>query len=354
MRIAEHPFGTTSDGRPVISWVLGDDLGTTVRLIDYGATITSIRTPDRDGRSGEITLGHGTVAGYEADPAFMGRTIGRYANRIARGRFVLGGTTWNLDTNAGLNHIHGGAEGLHSVVWIGEGFESPGAVGVTFSTTSLHGAGGYPGEVDVQVTYTLSVDRELRIDERVTADRDTVLNLTNHAYFNLAGASTRAYGDDADRLILDHTIRIDADQFVPVTGNGIPLANPMDVWGDIDLRETVRIGDRIGSTTDQIARAEGFDHTFVLNHGGELRTVVAHVSEPTTGRWLSMQTDKPGVQFYTGNHLREDTAGFVQHSALCLEAQYFPDSPNRPDFPSVVFGPDRPWEHTTIYGFGAA
>lgn len=343
MRLTSRPFGTAHSGDQIQVHVLSDDLGTTVRLIDYGASLISLRTPDREGRTGEITLGYGTVASYEGDQVYAGRTIGRFANRIGDASFVLGDRTHRLATNANdLNHIHGGPGGLHSVVWEAETWTSDSDVGVAFTHRSPHMAENYPGELDVTVTYTLNRNRELRIFESATTDRPTILNLTNHTYFNLGTTPT----------VLDHTVRIDSTEFIPTSSYGIPIAGPTAVTGEMDLRQAVRIGSVIGSDNDHLSRMGGFDHTWVLPADLDPLTYPIHVSDPATGRWLAVQTDKPGVRFYTGNNL--GGGRFDRHGGLCLETMYFEDSPNQPDFPSTVITPDNPYAQVTTFSFGAA
>ena len=323
--------------------VLSDDLGTTVRLIDYGASLISLRTPDREGRTGEITLGYGTIASYEADEIYAGRTVGRFANRIADASFVLGDRTHRLATNAdGLNHIHGGPGGLHSVVWDAETWTADSDVGVAFTHRSPHMAENYPGTVDVTVTYTLNRDRELRIFESATTDRPTILNLTNHTYFNLGATKT----------ILDHTVRIDSSHFIPTSSYGIPIAGPTPVTGEMDLRQAVRIGSVIDADNDHLSRVGGFDHTWVLPEDTDPLTYPIHVSDPASGRWLAVQTDKPGVRFYTGNNLTGSR--FERYGGFCVETMHFEDSPNQPDFPSTVIAPGNPYAQVTTFSFGGA
>lgn len=343
MRLSSQPFGKTADGIDVQVHVLSDDRGTTVRLIDYGASVISLRTPDRDGNSDEVTLGYGTLPSYEADKMFLGRTVGRYANRIAHGRFSLGGQDYQLPLNANLiNHIHGGPDGLHSVVWSAEPFENEDDVGVVFTHKSPDGAGGYPGTLDLAVTYTLSKDRELRIFETATTDRATILNLTNHTYFNLGSGPT----------ILDHRVSIDADLFIPISAYGIPIAGPTGVLHEMDIRDEALIGERVGSDNDHLKRLKGFDHTYVINQTGNPYDYPVTIKAPSTGRWLSVQTSKPGVRFYTGNNLADTKWG--PHGGLCLETMHFEDSPNRPEFPTTVITPEQPYGHSTLYSFGAS
>lgn len=311
--------------------------------MDYGASVISLRTPDRDDRSDEITLCYGSLPSYENDTAFLGRTIGRFANRIANGRFALDGVDYQLPINANMiNHIHGGPHGLHSVVWKAETFENEDDVGVAFTHRSPDGAEGYPGNVDLTVTYTLSKDRELRIFETATTDRPTILNLTNHTYFNLGSGPT----------VLDHRVSIDADQFIPISANGIPIAGPTKVLHEMDIRDEALISERIASGNDHLTRLKGFDHTYVINHTGDPYHYPVAVKAPSTGRWLSVQTSKPGVRFYTGNHLSETKWG--QHGGFCIETMHFEDSPNHPEFPSTVITPERPYGHSTLYSFGAS
>lgn len=343
MRLTTQPFGTTRSGDQIQVHILSDDLGTSVRLIDYGASLISLRTPDRDGRTGEITLGYGTIASYEADEIYAGRTVGRFANRIGDASFVLGDEIHRLAKNANsINHIHGGPGGLHSVTWDAETWETDSDVGVAFTHHSPHLTEDYPGNIDVTVTYTLTRDRELRIFETATTDRPTILNLTNHTYFNLGTTPT----------ILDHTVRIDAAAFIPISSYGIPIAGPQPVAGEMDLRQAARIGSVIDSDNEHVSRMGGFDHTWVLAEDTDEFTYPIHVSDPATGRWLAAQTDKPGVRFYTGNNL--SGSRFERYGGLCLETMYFEDSPNQPDFPSTMIAPDNPYAQVTTFSFGAS
>jgi len=342
VRLTTQPFGTTRDGQEIQVHILSDDLGTTVRLIDYGASLISMRTPDRDGRSGEVTLGYGTIASYEADEIYAGRTVGRFANRIGDASFVLGDRTHRLAKNAnGVNHIHGGPGGLHSVVWDAKTWTTDSDVSVAFTHRSPHMAENYPGTVEVAVTYSLNRNRELRIFESATTDRPTILNLTNHTYFNLGETKS----------ILDHTVRIDAAQFIPTSGYGIPLAGPTNVLAEMDLRQAVRIGAVVDSDNDHIVRMRGIDHTWVLPEYDPLSYPI-HVSDPASGRWLAVQTDKPGVRFYTGNNL--EGSRFERYGGFCVETMYFEDSPNQPDFPSTLITRQKPYAQVTTFSFGAA
>ncbi|MBX2821618.1 MAG: galactose mutarotase [Rhodothermaceae bacterium] len=342
------PFGSMPDGREATLFTLTNSSGMEVRITNYGGTITSIRVPDRDGTMGEVTLGYDSLEKYVAGSPFFGCITGRFANRIAKGQFTLNGESYSLATNNGPNHLHGGLEGFDKKLWDAEHFSEEGKSGVVMTYTSPDGEEGYPGALAVNVTYTLGDDNGLQIDYEATTDKPTVLNLTNHAYFNLkdGGASSA----------LDHELRIMADQYIPTDETNIPLGPLASVEGTpFDFRAATVIGDRIEEDNEQLTNGFGYDHTYVFNKEGNALQLGAEVYEPTTGRVMEVLTTEPGVQLYTGNHLNGTLEGrgvtFERRSAFCLETQHFPDSPNQPDYPSTTLNPGETFSSTTVYRF---
>ncbi|MFK7802151.1 MAG: aldose epimerase family protein [Anaerolineae bacterium] len=341
--MAKISFGKLADGREASLYTLQNKSGMVVAVSDYGGTLVQIRVPDQDGQMGDVLLGHDSVGEYEAYGVFMACLVGRYANRIAKGRFELDGVEYTLATNNAPNHLHGGPGGFHSKVWHVDAVSDS---AITLSISSPDGEEGFPGNVSVQVSYSVTEDNELKISYSATTDRPTVLNMTNHAYFNLAETGT----------VDDHQITIFADSMTPIDETSIPLGDFMPVDGTpFDLRRPMPIG--VGRTADheQIKIGNGFDHNFVINNRGDGLVPAATVSEPITGRVLEMFTTEPGVQFYTGNFLKSQMGkrGEVYHpyTGFCLEAQKFPDSPNQPQFPSATLRPGEVYEQTTVYKF---
>jgi aldose 1-epimerase len=308
--------------------------------------------PDRGGRSDDVVLGFDVIEGYLATEPYFGAVVGRYGNRIAKGRFTLEGKSYQLATNNGPNHLHGGIKGFDKVVWEPEPFEHGGESGVVFTFTSPDGDEGYPGVVNARVTYTLTAANELIVDYFATADKPTPINLTQHGYFNLAGAGT---GD-----ILGHRLTLDADRFTPVDATLIPTGDLASVEGTpFDFRRPSTIGARIGADHPQLKYGNGYDHNWVLNGApGQLRHA-ARLEEPTSGRTLDVSTTEPGVQFYTGNFLDGTLTGksgrvYRHRYGLCLETQHFPDSPNHPAFPSTILRPGQPYASKTVFAFGVS
>lgn len=348
--VTRQPFGSLPDGTAVELFTLTNANGIEVRAMTYGAIIVSIRTPDRSGRLDDIALGHDTLKGYEKNAPYLGAIVGRYGNRIAKGRFTLDGRTYQLATNDGPNHLHGGNKGFDKVTWRGEPFDDQRGVGVVFSRTSPDGEEGYPGNLAARVTYTLTAANELRVDYEATTDKATVLNLTQHTYFNLAG--------DGSGDILGHAMQINADRFTPVDATLIPTGKLAPVEGTpFDFRRPTPIGQRIDAADEQIKLGRGYDHNFVLSKQGSGVTLAARVVEPKTGRTLEVSTDQPGVQFYSGNFLDGTVTGRGGHvynhrNGFCLETQHFPDSPNHSDFPSAVLRPGETFRSTTVFRFG--
>ena len=306
-----------------------------MRVATYGGIIVSLSVPDRDGRTANVVLGHDSLEAYTADSSYFGAIIGRCCNRIANARFTVDGRDYQVTANAGANHLHGGRTGFDRVVWRGEPFRSDRAAGVLLSYTSPAGAEGYPGNLDVRVTYTLTDRNELVVDFLATTDQATPVNLTQHSYFNLAGA-----GD-----VLGHLLRINADQITLVDDHLIPTGQFAPVaGGPFDFRTLRGIGTRITTDDEQLRRGRGYDHNFVLNRSGAELIHAAQVVEPTSGRTLDVHTTEPGLQLYTGNHL--------EHAGLCLETQHFPDAPNQPGFPSTLLRPGAQYRSRTVFAFG--
>ncbi|MEO0039289.1 MAG: hypothetical protein RIS38_237 [Verrucomicrobiota bacterium] len=343
------------DGRPVQLHTLTNARGMEVSVSEFGATLTSIRVPDVHGRLGEVTLGLRSLADYAADNPFLGSTVGRYANRLAGGRLTIDGQTLALDRNNGDNHLHGGLRGLDKRVWQSECLRTADASAVRLTYVSPSGEEGYPGTLSVTVTYTLPDDAdELRIDFAATTDAPTACNLTNHVFFNLAGQGT----------VLDHRLTLRSDRIVPVTPALIPTGELMDVTNTpFDFRRPHSLGERIGEPHEQLRRARGYDHCYVLGAAGVLRSV-AHVSEPSSGRTLEVLTDAPGLQLYTGNFLAGTVQGrwakpYSFRQGFCLEPGLFPDSPNQPAFhrlgyPSGILRPGEPYGQKLVFRFGVA
>lgn len=352
MNIEKTNFGQTQDGIAVQLFTLTNDNGMIAKITNYGGIITQLWVPDRDGRAADVVLGFDSVADYEEKSPYFGCITGRYANRIAGGRFTLDGVTYDkLAINNGPNHLHGGLKGFDKQVWEAEPFEADDAVGLKLHYLSKNGDEGYLGNLDVTVTYTLNNANELRIDYEATTDKPTVVNLTNHSYFNLAG---HAAGTDA---ALAHEMLINADHFTPVAdANAIPTGEIRPVKDSpMDFTTSTSIGERIDADDEQLKFGNGYDHNWVLNkQQGEL-SLAARVTEPTTGRVMEVLTTEPGVQFYTANYLDGFTgkggATYPRRSAFCLETQHYPDSPNKPEFPSTVLRPPEIYATTTIFKF---
>jgi aldose 1-epimerase len=348
--VTRAAFGTLPDGTPVEAFTLRNAHGLEVRAISYGAIIVSIRVPDRAGHFDDVVLGEDDVAGYLGESAHFGAVVGRYGNRIAKARFTLDGKTYALAANNGPNHLHGGVKGFDRVVWKAEPSAS-GPASVTFRYTSPDGEEGYPGTLSARVTYTLGDADDLTFEYSATTDKPTVVNLTQHSYFNLGGAAS---GHD----ILGHLLTLDADRFTPVDEGLIPLGPLAPVAGTpFDFRKPMAIGARIDADDEQIRRGHGYDHNFVLNRSGVGLVHAARVFDPGTGRTLDIQTTEPGVQFYTGNFLDGSITGkggvaYKHRSGLCLETQHFPDSPNEPSFPSTVLRPGQEYRSKTVVTFG--
>lgn len=348
-RVTKKPFGKTADGKAVDIFTLTNTRGAEARIMTYGAAVVSLKIPDKKGKLGDVVLGYDSVADYEKHTSYFGALIGRYGNRIAKGRFSLNGIEYSLAVNNGENHLHGGIKGFDKVVWGAR--SSADAIGANLELTYLSrdGEEGYPGNLSVKVIYTLTEKNELKVVYSATTDKATVINLTHHSYFNLAGAGS---GD-----ILNHQLTLYANRFTPTDSGSIPTGELRSVKGTpFDFTKPIAIGAHIDQTDEQLKFGSGYDHNFVLNKTGKVLTLAATVYESTSGRVMEVFTTEPGLQFYTGNFLDgtikgKDGRDYPRRSAFCLEAQHFPDSPNKPKFPTTVLRPGQRYAQTTIYKF---
>jgi Galactose mutarotase and related enzymes len=356
--VHEEAFGKTAQGIPVERYTLRNRRGLEARIMTYGGIVTSLTAPDRKGHYADIVLGYDTLNGYLKDSPYFGALIGRYGNRIAMGRFTLDGRTYSLATNNGPNALHGGMKGFDKVVWkvLKAGLKAEGDLGepqLTLIYQSADGEEGYPGNLDVTAVYTLTDDNALKLEYRATTDRATIVNLTQHSYFNLRG-----HGD-----ILGHEIRINASRFTPVDATLIPTGKLHAVAGTpFDFRNAFPIGARIDADDEQLQFGKGYDHNWIIDSGVSAKDsglrVAATVYEPETGRRLEVLSDQPGLQFYSGNFLDGSIKGkggqvYAFRNGFCLEPQHFPDSPNHPNFPSVVLKPGETYRNTIVYRFSA-
>jgi aldose 1-epimerase len=347
LRIEKEPFGTTPDGKQVDRYVFSNGRGVEVSMITFGATIHTVETPDRRGRTDNITLGFPTLEGYLENSPYFGSTIGRYGNRIAKGQFTIDGVTYQIPPNNGENALHGGPIGFNKHVWAAKEVRSDDAIGVEFTDVSPDGDQGFPGKLTAVVTYTLNTRNQLRIDYKVTTDKKTVQNLTNHAYWNLSGEGSSA--------IYDHVLQINASRYTPVDAGLIPLGTLPSVGGTpFDFRRPHTIGERIRHGDEQLMLGLGYDHNFVLDGSGF--KLVAKVFDPDSGRRMTIHTTEPGVQFYSGNFLDGTIYGtggrqYREGDGFALETQHFPDSPNQPNFPSTLLSPGQTYRSTTVHTF---
>jgi len=343
MSITRESWGTTKAGEAVDLYTLENANGMKVKIATYGGIVTELHVSDRDGNPADVVCGFETLAEYEAGHPYFGALIGRYGNRIAKGRFTLDGKEYTLATNNGENHLHGGNVGFDKKVWKAEPVETDNSVGVKLTYVSPDGEEGYPGTLTSTVVYELTADNELKIDYKATTDAPTIVNLTHHGYFNLGGHDS---GD-----ILGHVMMIAADRYTPVDEGLIPTGELAPVAGTVmDFTKPTAIGARIKDIA-----GGGYDHNYVLNSQDGSLALAARVSDPKTGRVMEVYTTEPGIQFYTGNFLDGSNKGkgavYNKHAAFCLETQHYPDSPNKPDWPSVVLRPGQTYRHTTVYRF---
>ncbi|HNS21814.1 MAG TPA: aldose epimerase family protein [Sedimentisphaerales bacterium] len=343
-------FGKTPDGREVKLYTLSNAKGATAKITNYGAIVVSLEMPDRKGQMDDIVLGYDNLAGFLKTTPYFGAIVGRYGNRIGGGKFTLNGTTYTLATNDKTNHLHGGNKGFDKVVWEHKPVWRPDAVGVELTYLSKDGEEGYPGNLKATVTYLLTNKNELRIDYLATTDKATPVNLTHHGYFNLTGGA---------RDILGHKLMLNADRFTPVDAGLIPTGELQPVKGTpMDFTKATPIGERIEADFAQLKAGGGYDHNWVLNRKGPGLSLAAKVAEPTTGRVMEVWTTEPGIQFYAGNFLDGTITGkggvvYKHRWGFCLETQHYPDSPNKPSFPSTILKPGEKYQTTTIYRFWA-
>lgn len=350
MSTTREPFGSI-DGQTVERFTLRGAPGVEAQVITYGGALVSLRTPDRQGRPGDVVVGFDTLAPYLNNPAYIGSLIGRVANRIANGVFSLGGTTYRLARNHGAHHLHGGITGFDKVIWQARSVADAAEPTLELAYFSRDGEEGYPGNLSVTVTYTLTAEGALRIDYHATTDRTTVVNLTNHAYFNLSGAGN----------ILHHEVQLFAGHFLPVDASLIPTGEIRAVRGTVmDFTTPTLIGARIHADDEQLRNGlGGYDHTWVIDSADGALRHAARLVDPASGRALDVLTTQPGMHLYTGNSLDGTLTArnghvLTKHAALCLETQHFPDSPNHPQFPSIVLNPGEAYRHTTVFRLSVA
>jgi aldose 1-epimerase len=347
MNVTKKEFGKTTNGKTAYIYTLVNAKGCEAKITNYGGIVVSLTVPDKKGKLGDVVQGYDTLDQYIKNSPFFGALIGRYGNRIAKGKFALKGKTYTFAINNGPNHLHGGIMGFDKVLWDAKEIKQDNVVGLELSYLSKDGEEGYPGNLKVTVKYLWTNDNELKIEYAATTDKTTVANLTNHSYFNLA-----CKGD-----ILSHELMINADKFTPSDENQIPTGELRSVKGTpFDFTSPTKVGARIDKDDEQLKYGFGYDHNFVLNKSdGSLRKI-ASVYESTTGRLMEVLSTEPGVQFYSGNHLNETMVGkggipYKRRSGLCMETQHYPDSPNHPEFPSTTLEPGQKYATTTIYKF---
>jgi aldose 1-epimerase len=351
-RMHKEAFGKLADGREADLYILRNKNGTEAAITNYGATIVRLKVPDRHGKIEDVVLGYDNVEGYTVNKPYFGVTVGRYANRIAHGKFTLDGHVYTLPKNDGDNTLHGGTTGFNKALWTAKDVSTPAAASVQMSLLSKDGDQGFPGNMSVDVRFTLSDDNSLKIEYAATTDKDTVVNLTNHSYFNLAG---QGHGD-----ILGQQLMLHASRFTPVNANLIPTGEIVSVRGTpLDFTKSTAIGARIDGDYEQLKLGHGYDYNFVLDGTPARKAVLAaRAYDPGSGRVLEVWTTQPGVQLYSGNFLDGTVAGkggvkYPRRSAFCLETQHFPDSPNQPKFPSTELKAGRWFRSTTTYKFSA-
>jgi len=347
-KIEKRAFGKTPDGTAVDLYTLTNDKGVEAKITNYGGVLVSMKVPDRRGKLEDVVLGYDTFDGYLQDRAHFGSIVGRFANRIAGGKLSVAGVQYDLVKNNGENHLHGGTKGFDRVVWQAKEIGGKDSPALQLTYMSKDGEENYPGNMSVTVVYTLTDSNELKIDYAATTDKETVVNLTNHTYFNLAGAGG----------ILNHEMMINADYFTPADKTQIPTGEIRSVKGTpFDFTQPMRIGARIDDGYEQIVLGKGYDHNFVINRKDNALTLAARVYEPTSGRVLEVSTTEPGVQFYTGNFLAgakgKGGRAYERRHGFCLETQHFPDSPNKPNFPTTTLKPGGRYTQTTVFKFSA-
>jgi aldose 1-epimerase len=341
-------FGTV-DGKEVFLYTLRNAHGMEARITNYGGIIVSLIVPDKNGKPGDIVLGYDTLAGYLRTTPYFGAIVGRYANRIGKARFSLNGKEYALAANDGTNTLHGGLKAFDKVVWTVDETYAPAEPSLALTYVSKDGEEGFPGTLKVRVVYTVTDSNALRIEYFATSDAPTVLNLTNHSYFNLA--------DSGRTAVLGHELLLDAGRFTPIDAGLIPTGEMRSVAGTpLDFRTSSQIGARIEAKDEQLLLARGYDHNWIIDRTGNGLVRAARVAEPKSGRVMEVWTTEPGIQFYTGNFLDGTITGkngvaYQRRAAFCLETQHFPDSPNRPEFPTTVLNPGETFTSTTVYSF---
>ena len=342
--VQKSEYGKMPDGTVIEQYTLTNAKGLVAKIITYGATLTDLYVPDRDGKLGDVVLGFDKLEGYLGEHPYFGATVGRVANRIAKGKFTLDGVDYTLAVNNGPNSLHGGLKGFNRVVWKAESLAGGDGAAVKFTYLSKDGEEGYPGNLTVTVVYTLTDKNELKIDYTATADKATLVNLTNHSYFNLAGS-----GD-----ILGHIMMLAAKKYTPVDDTLIPTGKLEKVKGTpMDFRKPTRIGEHIGELTN---KPSGYDHNYALDSGGKSMALAVRVQEPKTGRVMEVYTTEPGIQFYTGNFLDGTIKGkggvvYQKHYGFCVEADHYPDAIHHKKFPSIVLRPSETFHQTTVHKF---
>ena len=354
VELQQKVFGTTASGISTHLYTFTHDSGLSFSVTNFGCIITTLMAPDKNGAVEDIVLGYDTLADYENDRRFLGCVVGRYANRIAHGKFTLDGTEYTLETNPSGHHLHGGSEGFHKQVWDASVEQKDGMPLLVLKHSSAHGQGGYPGNLECKVTYCLTQSGEIEVHYYATTDRATVINLTNHSYFNLLG-----HQHATDNTILDHLAELHCDSFIPTDDRGIPVSNPIPVDGTpLDFRAPVTFGERIDHDHLQLRNGKGYDHNWVISRKTEGLAEAARITEPVSGRILEVATTQPGIQCYSGNNVDSLTGKggtvYGYRGSVCLETQHFPDSPNQSDFPSTVVTPDREFHEITVFRLRSA
>jgi aldose 1-epimerase len=348
MDITKKTFGKT-DGKDVFLYTLTNANGMQVKITNYGGIVTSIIVPDKNGKMGDVALGYDDLQGYLDATPFFGAIIGRYGNRIGNGKFTLDGKEYTLAQNDGPNNLHGGVKGFDKVVWDAEPFKNDDGLGLTLKYLSKDGEEGFPGNLNVNVIYRLTNDNELKIENRATTDKTTVVNLTHHSYFNL---KSQGNGD-----ITDHVLTLNADKYTPTDNTAIPTGELAEVKGTpMDFTSPTAIGKRIDNDFEQLKFAGGYDHNWVINRKGDRSEFMAKVAEPKSGRVLEVYSTAPGVQFYSGNFLDGTITGkdgkvYKKRYGFCLEPQNYPDTPNKPNFPQCTLEPGQTYKHDIVYKF---
>ncbi|MGD0090155.1 MAG: aldose epimerase family protein [Planctomycetota bacterium] len=349
--ITKRSFGKTEDGQPVDLFTLRNASGLEAQITNYGGLLTALQVPDRNGKNADVVLGFDNLESYLKGHPYFGALVGRYGNRIAKGKFSLNGTNYTLAVNNGPNALHGGLKGFDKAVWQSKELQTEDGPALELTHVSKDGDEGYPGTLTATVVYTLTDKNELKLEYSARTDKDTVVNLTHHSYFNLAGAGRRD--------ILDHALMLNADRFTPVDKDLIPTGELRSVKGTpLDFTTPTTIGARINQDDEQLKFGSGYDHNWVLNGAGGKLELAARVTEPSTGRIMEVYTTEPGIQFYTGNFLDATNIGkggkvYKHRYGFCLETQHFPDSPNHPAFPTTVLKPGETYRQTTVYRFSA-